>query len=77
MPSSRSWALERLKRASQEGILEACLERSRPMRVRKVVASGTKGVGEGICERAVELFGEAWAARRIGLLVIEKIGEVE
>ena len=30
------------------GILEACWESCRPMRVRKVGGSGTKGVGGGI-----------------------------
>ena len=38
----------RLKRASQVGILEACWESCRPIRVRKVGGSGTKGVGGGI-----------------------------
>jgi hypothetical protein len=37
-----------VKRAFQEGILEACWLRLRPMRVRNVCVSGTKGVGGGI-----------------------------
>lgn len=36
-----------MKRASQEVILDECLDISRPIRVRKVWTSGTKGVGEG------------------------------
>lgn len=48
MPRSFSWGEVRLKRASQDVNLLACFERSRPMSVRKVDASGTKGVGEGI-----------------------------
>lgn len=47
MPSSLSCTEVRLKSADQDGILEACCERERPMSVRKVVASGTKGVGGG------------------------------
>lgn len=34
--------------ASHDSILLACADSFRPMSVRKVVASGTKGVGEGI-----------------------------
>jgi len=37
-----------VKRADQSGILEAWVERERPIRERKVGTSGTKGVGEGI-----------------------------
>lgn len=48
MPRSLSCGEVRLKRASQDGILLAWVERPRPMSVRKVVASGTKGVGLGI-----------------------------
>lgn len=36
-----------MKRDCQEGILEDCAARPRPMRVRKVCTSGTKGVGWG------------------------------
>jgi hypothetical protein len=38
----------RVKRAFQEGILEVCWESWRPMSLRKVSTSGTKGVGGGI-----------------------------
>lgn len=44
----------RLKSDSQEVILGACLESCRPMRVRKVGASGTKGVGCGMGGRGRE-----------------------
>lgn len=37
----------RLKRADQDGILEACWLSLRPISVRNVGASGTKGVGWG------------------------------
>lgn len=50
----------REKRDCQVGILAACCERLRPMSLRKVEASGTKGVGWGIggCEV------RAWRWRR-------------
>jgi len=38
----------REKRKDHDGNLEVCLERPRPIRVRKVGTSGTKGVGSGI-----------------------------
>ena len=47
-PRSRSWPEVREKREGQLGILAACWERLRPIRVRNVGGSGTKGVGEGI-----------------------------
>ena len=50
-PSSLSWFEDREKRASQEVNLEVCFESCRPMRVRNVAGSGTKGVGEGIGAR--------------------------
>ena len=37
-----------MKSASQEGILAACWARPRPITVRKVCGSGTKGVGAGM-----------------------------
>lgn len=37
-----------MKREGQLGILAACWDRLRPIRVRNVGASGTKGMGEGI-----------------------------
>ena len=60
-PRSRSWPEVREKREGQLGILAACWERLRPMRVRKVGGSGTKGVGEGIGEGVVEV--RAWRQR--------------
>lgn len=48
MPSSLSCGEVREKRASHEGNLLAYLLRPRPIRVRKVGTSGTKGRGWGI-----------------------------
>ena len=47
-PSSRSWGPVREKRECQVGNLAVWRVRSRPIRVRKVGGSGTKGVGGGI-----------------------------
>lgn len=49
-----------MKRESQEVNLEECVESLRPMRVRKVGASGTKGVGEGMGGAGMR----AWRGRR-------------
>lgn len=48
MPSSLSSGDVRENSDSHEGNLDACLLRPRPMRVRKVVTSGTNGRGDGI-----------------------------
>lgn len=48
MPASRSWSEVSENRASQVGILALCCDMLRPIRVRKVWGSGTKGVGRGI-----------------------------
>lgn len=42
----------KVKSSSHEGILLACFDISRPMSVRKVWTSGTKGVGDGTGEGA-------------------------
>ena len=47
-PSSRSCSDERENRASHVGNLLACCRSPRPIRVRKVSTSGTKGMGAGI-----------------------------
>lgn len=47
MPSSFSCVEVSEKRAFQSGILALCEESLRPMRLRKVFTSGTKGVGDG------------------------------
>lgn len=60
-PRSRNWPEVREKREGQLGILAACWERLRPIRVRKVGGSGTKGVGEGIGRGVVEV--RAWRQR--------------
>ena len=60
-PRSRSWPEVREKREGQLGILAACWERLRPIRVRKVGGSGTKGVGDGIGLGVVEV--RAWRQR--------------
>ncbi len=60
-PRSRSWPEVREKRDGQLGILAACWERLRPIRVRKVDGSGTKGVGGGIGGWVVEV--RAWRQR--------------
>lgn len=51
----------REKRDVQVGILAECWERLRPIKVRKVEGSGTKGVGWGIvgCEEVMR----AWRQR--------------
>jgi hypothetical protein len=59
-----------VKRASQEGNLEACLLRLRPMRVRKVDASGTKGIGAGIGRTLDELWRERVLAQILGSWVL-------
>ena len=56
---------EREKRDCQVGILPECCERLRPMSLRKVEASGTKGVGWGIGGGEVEA--RAWRWRRHGV----------
>jgi hypothetical protein len=48
IPSSFSCAEVRVNKAFQEGILEACWLKLRPMRLRKVCVLGTNGVGLGI-----------------------------
>lgn len=48
MPSSLSCAEVREKSAFHDGIFDACWLKLRPIRVRKVCASGTNGVGRGI-----------------------------
>ena len=68
-PRSRSWPEVREKREGQLGILAACWERLRPMRVRKVGGSGTKGVGEGIGEGVVEV--RAWR-QRVQMVMLRK-----
>lgn len=55
MPISRSSAELRVKSFSQEGILLANLDMSRPISVRKVWTSGTNGVGEGTAGAATFL----------------------
>lgn len=47
MPSSRSCDDVKEKSAFQLGIFEACWLRLRPISVRNVCTSGTKGVGRG------------------------------
>jgi hypothetical protein len=54
MPSSFICVEDRVKRASQEGNLDACAERPRPMTVRKVWGSGMNGVGGGIGRMGME-----------------------
>lgn len=56
MPRFLSCGEVRVKRASQEGILEAWVESLRPIKVRKVVVSGTKGVGLGTGGMAMGLW---------------------
>lgn len=48
MPNSFNWGDVKEKRASQVGNLAACWLMPRPMRVRKVLTSGTNGVGDGM-----------------------------
>lgn len=48
MPRSLSWSEVKENKAFQDGIFDACWLRLRPMRVRNVCVSGTKGVGRGI-----------------------------
>ena len=47
MPSSFSCGEDSVNSSFQEVNFELCLESSRPIRVRKVLVFGTKGVGEG------------------------------
>lgn len=64
MPSSRSWGDVREKRASQVGNLAVCELRPRPMSVRKVLTSGTKGVGDGIIGALLA----CWCACRVWMV---------
>lgn len=48
MPAFLSCSDDKVKRASQEGILELWADMLRPIRVRNVLTSGTKGVGGGM-----------------------------
>ena len=48
MPSSFNWGDVKEKRAFQVCILLPCWLRLRPIKVRKVWTSGTKGIGRGV-----------------------------
>lgn len=56
MPSSFSSGEVSVKSLSQDSIFAACADRPRPMRVRKVETSGTKGVGRGTGEGLMVLW---------------------
>ena len=64
MPSSRNCSEVCVKSARQDVILEACWLRPRPISVRNVWTSGTKGVGGGMYWRSGRSW---WRSRSCGV----------